>query len=122
MKKTLTNFTERDFSKLPLITGLVVAVLAVLSLFAMIGMTLAVQQLGLAEIVPVWVLQLTVMSPWVFLIGFIFLAIVACILLMVVDISIHKNIDEYKNAFQFWNKKEDNSDLSEELFGVEDSY
>lgn len=117
MKKWLIEFTEKDLSKMPKVVGLAASVLAVLAVAAMVGTTWGIAELGLGEIIPVWVLQLAVMSPWAVFMALIVLAIVACVGLALFDISVHKNFDEYKEAFQFWKNSDSNSELTEEVFG-----
>lgn len=117
MKKWLVDFTEKDFSHLPKIVGVSAFVLAIGAVAAMIGITWGVNELGLGEIIPVWILQIAVMSPWAAFIGLIIAAIVACVALMVFDMAVHKNHDEYKNALQFWKNDNVDEELSSEIFG-----
>lgn len=117
MKKWLVDLTEKDFSHLPKIVGLAAFVLAILAVVVMSLLTWGFSELGLGQILPVWILQIAVMSPWVVFMGLIVAAIVACVALMVFDMAVHKNYDEYKNALQFWKKDTVDEELSSEIFG-----
>ena len=117
MKKWFVELTEKDLSKMPHIVGLSFFVLAIISFILMLSITLGIREFGLNEIVPVWILQISVMLPWVAFIGLIIFAIIACIGLMIIDMSIHKNFDEYKDAFQFWKENDSNEEFSAEIFG-----
>lgn len=118
MKKQFAELFEKDWSKLPIVVAITFPVLALISIFGMGGILRGIELLGFGEIVPVWVLQLAVMSPWIAFLGLIILVIIGCIGLAIIDMAINKNFDEYKEAAMLWKRKDNDVELSNEIFNA----